>query len=205
MDRSITGAAWETVSGIVSTSAVPAALVVKLVTNDGATDDCDYDHVGVYEMNQDPIPTARRVVAYATSEESGCAIGAGTPTTLSADNADACDTDLSVSITVPTPGCIIEVDSISSFTQGSGGGPHVISTQIEEDGTPVGVASVTEGDTNNEVSSANQYVKDDPAVGTTYAYTIGAQEGSGAFTQGGQTATGVDIGTSLKVVMECGG
>jgi hypothetical protein len=205
IDRSVTGAAWETVSNIIVTDATPAAVVLKLVTNDGATDSCEYDHVGVYELNADPIPAARRVVAYESSTEAACDVSSAAYTIVSADNGDACDTELSVSVTIPSPGCVVEVDGMFSGLKSSGSGLCEAILQIHEDAGAVGVAHAIS--TMDEAGGGTvSWVNTAPTVGATHAYTIGVRSdcatGGQELHQGG-SFEGNDLGSSLKVVMEC--
>jgi hypothetical protein len=187
--------------------AIDRSVVLKLVTNDGATDSCEYDHVGVYELNADPIPAARRVVAYESSTEAACDVSSAAYTIVSADNGDACDTELSVSVTIPSPGCVVEVDGMFSGLKSSGSGLCEAILQIHEDAGAVGVAHAIS--TMDEAGGGTvSWVNTAPTVGATHAYTIGVRSdcatGGQELHQGG-SFEGNDLGSSLKVVMECGG
>lgn len=166
LDLSTTSATYTTLSGVFATDATPTAPVVSLLTNGGATDDCDFDHVGVFETGVDPAPMGGDVVYYEASTDTSVQYASGA-WTAAEDSAGAA---ISVAVTPPSDGYVIRFDvSLCSDVNGSGG--HILA-RILENAASVATGAAYAHAASDVACPTVTYMNASPTPGTTYTYTV---------------------------------
>jgi hypothetical protein len=164
-----TTAVYETLYGTFTTDGTPAN-VIFIVESNGASDTCDWDHVGVYEQNAENVPTVRQLTKYAQNT---------TPVTLTG----AYQTVLSASITVPTNGYVLK--ATGNLCIGMDPVSNVAIVTVEIHNGVSALITTSGGDHTFNAAGASyatipiQYVDVNPLPGTTYTWSMRALEAVG--------------------------
>ena len=179
----------ETLKGVIKTDSTPTDIVLKFTTDASATDDFTVDHAFVQECNTDPIPLPNGVPVQKT---------VASDQTLTAGAGLSLVTGLLTQVTVPCPGCWIEVYA-DVFGQSASSSASVLEARIVETGSSGsevrrGYDSADTG--TQEMGISLSYVLTNPTVGQTYEYKVQAQAGSNDV-----TVNGGDAESSLLVIL----
>lgn len=159
---------YETMEVSITTTAVPADVVVALETV-ALTDVCRWDEVTAYERNS-TVATPGIQVCYSTD----------TTTTNNAYTAGAwADALVSCAVTAPGPGYIIRVSG-QMVGDNENGNDQALAGRLRESGSTVAMSSAVAkaqatggADNFQDLAVVHvEYVKVQPTPGTTYTYTI---------------------------------
>jgi len=172
---------WQTLSGTFETDSTPTDVTIQILAVT-ASDDVSVKFVGVYEINDDPLPKGSDVVVQVTSTDTTAIATGGTLTPIKATGGAS---DLSVAVTPSVPGTIIEVTGLLVISSSTANARDT-SVQIDENGSNVGPLVGTHTTHTGDVRSVPvHYINTSPTPGTTYTYKLDAETDTGAITQGG--------------------
>jgi len=157
---------FETLEGNFTTTAAPADVVVRLESN-VAADECDWDHVTVFEQAAVVAPPG---LQWATATQS---VSVAVP--------DAFATMLTVSVTKPSAGYLLLV--LADWTQENGGGGGPSEMRVQEScagGGPTTVIATNYEDTGDAFTNSNygggHFLNFSALPGSTCVYTLQAQD-----------------------------
>jgi hypothetical protein len=166
----LSGASFDTYTDTFTTTAAAADIVLSMGTSatSGASDDCDFDHVAVYEQN------AGGVTQHGTAIYQTCNSDVDTGwTTVLANFA----TNITARVVPELPNSIIEVHGHATFEGYESNSAMILA--IDENGTPVqecAGSGATEGSKDTPLFCSLYYVNIDPTPGTALVYTLQAAE-----------------------------
>lgn len=193
-----TAASVQTLSGTFTTTAVPAAVLVRLVgieANALGGQSCDWDYVGVFERNLDRVPTTGNLVQFSTDSIAA-------DTALTALFTTGSNPSNTLTVTVPGPGYNILVDATSCLSAGvsstvqyeiteqidAGAETALYQTSFNADagGSKIGSAAITAARLGTNVAPGSTYI---------YRTRARASGGSGVW----ENSSGCTYASNLRV------
>ena len=170
IDSASGGSAWETISGVIETTVVPADIVINVLA-DNAASVWEMSRVQMWELNDDIGTRNSNGFVQTITDTTEGDVGTFTATL---------ETATTVKVVVPGPGYYIKVDALINVDNGNLGN-HVQLT-IQENSVDVAAASEIPV-ANGATSTVHlHYALNGPAAGTTYTYRLSANEPGGGTT-----------------------
>jgi hypothetical protein len=171
-DTTTSDGAYETLSVVGTTTAVPADIQLQ-ITSVADGDVCDWDHVGAYEISPDPIP--KPGIVRVRAEYSGASADCGA--TFGAASCNSASTGLSVALTPPGPNYLVIVDA--HINAGTDTGTHVCEWRLYDSNANMDleVINTVLDDQSFEVTLHGTSL--DPTPGITLTYTADGRDTAG--------------------------
>jgi hypothetical protein len=163
---------WQVLAGTFETIDDPSGtdVVVQLLAVT-ASDQCYFENVGVYEIGANPVAAGGVLITTET-------------TATEIDITSGAVPDISIDMTPPMPGCIIEVDAFISVGEAVAAAPDIgVTCNIDEEGVNKGTVTMlaVEGG-NNQIAATlvMKHTNTSPAAGADLTYTVECTDAPGA-------------------------
>lgn len=170
---------WQTLAGTFVTNTDGTTNVVLQLLAVAQSDDCTFDHVGVYEVGNTaigrriPVGRAGIVIEQSCNADAATFNAGGAPVNFSSEGG----TDHVITVTPALPNTIIEVWGHASAE--ASGTAAMFALAIDEAGTDVATGTARGPFVNDDVHIALNWINVNPTPGTSLTYSLQGADGEG--------------------------